>query len=31
MNAPHNHIFYQYVTPNGVIGVYSSAEVCNAT
>jgi hypothetical protein len=31
MNAPHHHIFYQYVTPNGVIGVYSSAEVCNAT
>ena len=27
MNAPHHHIFYQYVTPNGVIGVYSSADV----
>ena len=27
MNAPHHHIFYQYVTPNGVIGVFSSADV----
>ena len=27
MNAPHHHIFYQYVTSNGVIGVYSSADV----
>lgn len=25
MNDPHHHIFYQYVTSNGVIGVYSSA------
>jgi hypothetical protein len=31
MNDPHHHIFNQYVTSNDVIGVYSSAEVCNAT